>query len=179
MSEAMKHFMEFPELHIGGDYVDRNYSMFSGQAEAQQNLYKIAIGKSGRIWLYSTADNIYVQGGPKSDGFGGALLEFKLYNGCDSIKLKGPWHSNSDALFQDTQVDIRDTHLTWGVIGTNREWIEGRTVIKDIIWFDKEPLYGTFNRVEDQAKKLASERQQTLYKYVRSLGGSSCGPVQP
>jgi len=165
------------DLQIGGKFIADYYSMHSGQEVAQSNLYKIALGKTGRIWLYSTADNIYVQGGPNSDGFGGALLEFKLQNGCDSIKLKGAWHAESSGLFADTGVDIRDQNLTIGVIGRARSHDKGRSVIEDIIWFDKEPVYGIFDRVDKLAVKLSHERKEVLYYHKQSMGGSSCGPV--
>ncbi len=166
-----------PELTIGGDFIDRPYQMFSGQAAAQEGTYRLALGKSGRIWLYATGDDVYSQGGPNSDGFGGAILEFKLWNGCDSIKLKGAWHSNSDSLFKDTGIDKRNEHLTFGVIGRGRDWKDHRSVIKDLIWFDKEPTYGTFNRVDELANKLSHERREVLYYHKQSRGGSSCGPV--
>lgn len=165
------------ELVLGGKFVDDYYSMVSGQAVAQSNYYNIAIGKSGRIWLYQDGDSIYEQGGPKSEGFGGALLEFKLSNGCDSVKLKGAWHSNSSALFQDTGIDLRLQHLTWGVIGTKRSHDDGRSVIENLLWFDKEPTYGAFKRIEDKATEMSHQMKKTLYYYSRSVGGSSCGPV--
>ena len=168
---------EARSLQIGGKFIADYYQMFSGQEVAQSNLYKIALGKTGRIWLYSTADNIYVQGGPNSEGFGGALLEFKLENGCDSVKLKGAWHTESTSLFVDTGVDIRDQNLTIGVIGRKRGYDNGRAVIEDIIWFDKEPVYGTFDRVDKLADKLSHERKEVLYYHKQSMGGSCCGPV--
>lgn len=165
------------KLELGGSFTEDYYQMIPGQEEAQSNTYKIALGKTGKIWLYSTGDNIYAQGGPKSDGFGGATLEFKLANGCDSIKLKGPWHTNSESFYRDTGIDIRDQHLTIGVIGRGRSHNNGRSVIDDIIWFDPEPIYGLYNRVQDLATKLSDERGECLYYHMQSKGGGSCGPV--
>lgn len=166
-------------LKIGGDYTAASYSMFSGQAEAAAHIYNIHIGKSGRIWLVSTerdcASNIYVQGGPKSDGFGGAMLEFILANGVDKIKLKGPWHSNADSFLSDTGIDVRNRHLTFGVIGKGRDWKDGRSIIKDLVYFDTEPTLGTFNRISNKAEKMAKVMNQQLYVYSESKGGSSCG----
>lgn len=166
-----------PNLQIGGKFIDDYYSMVSGQAIAQENHYNIIIGKSGRIWLYQDGDSIYVQGGPNSDGFGGATLEFKLRNGCDSVKLKGAWHSNSGALYSDTRIDLRNQHLTWGVIGKKRSSDNGRSVIEDILWFDKEPIYGPFDRVNKLANEMSHRLKTVLYYYSRSRGGSSCGPM--
>lgn len=167
------------ELTLGGDFIAPPYSMFSGQGEAVAHTYNIHLGKSGRIWLVSTdcdcASNIYVQGGPKSDGFGGAVLEFTLANGCDKIKLKGPWHSSSESLLFDTGVDARDRTLVFGVIGKGRDWKDGRSVIKDLVYFDKEPTLGTFNRISDMAEAMAKEMNQQLFVYSATKGGSSCG----
>lgn len=165
-------------LELGGEFIDAPYRMISGQGEAQSKQYKIALGKTGRIWLYSTGDNIYVQGGPNSDGFGGAILEFKLENGCDSVKMKGTWHSNSEALFTDTNVDLQEQHLTFGVIGLERDWNKGQAVIRDLIWFDKEPTYGSFDRVTNLAKKMANDLGKKVCYHKQSIGGSSCGFIE-
>ena len=99
-------------LVLGGTYSGRPYEMFSGQEDAKSRRYKLYTGKRRAIWLVgcveSCGDHIYCSGGPNSEGFGGATLEFTLENGCDSIKLKGPWHSNADSMFADTGVDFRD-----------------------------------------------------------------------
>lgn len=168
-------------LSIGGDFLSPPYSMFSGQAEAVAHTYNIHIGKSGRIWLVSTeaacAGNIYVQGGPKSDGFGGATLSFTLANGCDKISLHGPRHSNCESLFSDTGIDVRNRHLVYGVIGKGRDWKDGRSIIKDLIYFDEKPTIGPFNRIKDKAEALAESLNQQLYYYTETKGGSSCGPT--
>ena len=172
------------DIAIGSDFTPDRYGMISGQGEAAKHRYDLHVGKSGRRWLVSTSDdrasNVYVEGGPGSQGFGGAELVFTLRDGS-AVTLKGPWHSNSDSLFRDTGVDVRNEHYTFGVIGTGREYRNtgGSATITGVIHADKGPTKGQFSRINDLAQQMADERQQTLFYYQESKGGSSCGPVDP
>ena len=152
--------------------------MISGQGEAAVRTYKEYFGKSGRIWLVAVqdnpADNIYVEGGPNSDGFGGATLTFKLEDGRE-VRLKGPWHSNSNALFEDTGMDIRNQHETEGAIGTDREYIENRLIIKNCLYVDKGAVVGEFDRLGKLAQAFADDMRIPVVCYSASRGGSSCG----
>lgn len=172
---------EIPDLVIGGVFTEAPYSMFSASADAESGVYKLVTGKGGRRWLYNdekfnAGANIYVEGRKGSQGFAGRTIRFPLLDG-GFVELTGPWASNSVSLFEETGVDLRERHATWGCIGLRREHRNERTAICDIIWFDKEPIEGSFNRVEELAIELSNSRGEPLYYYSMSHGGSSCGPV--
>lgn len=167
------------ELTIGGTFVASHRPMICGSAEAEGNRYKLYVGRSGTIWLVGISEDqgnaVYVQGGPNSDGFGGRVLTFRLENGCDSISLKGPWHTNPSSLLSDTGIDVRDKFYTFGVVGEGREY----PAITKLLWFDTEPVIGSFDRVKQKAQEIANERGQTVFYYMESRGGSSCGAIDP
>jgi hypothetical protein len=179
MTREAEILSEIRDLSLGGRFIEDYYKMHSRSAEAEAKKYRIALGKSSEIWLYNTGDNVYTQGGPNSDGFGGRSLKFTLSNGYDFIELKGPWHANSDALFKATGIDIRNQHLTIGVIGKSRSWNNGRCVIEDILYFDKEPKFGCYDRVRKLAEDMASSMNETIYYHMSSISGASNGPVNP
>jgi hypothetical protein len=167
------------------DYIEEPYRMICGSYEAEIRKYKMYMGKSGRRWLVAIqpneADDIYVEGGPNSNGFAGRTLNFTLEGG-EVVSLKGPWHSSSGSLFGDTGVDIRDKHLTFTVIGLDRTHTEDRsyrTIIKDIIYQDKEPVIGEYYRGTKIAMKLAKELNKPVMCYSKSTGGGSSGLVYP
>lgn len=170
-----------PDLVIGGNFTEAPYSMFSASGDAESHQYKIAVGKSGRRWLYNDENfnagaNVYVEGRKGSQGFAGREIRFPLVEG-GHLDLVGPWASNTHSLFTDTGIDLRARHATWGCIGLRREHHNERTAICDLIWFDKEPAEGAFDRVELLAKQLSDEQKRLLYYYSMSHGGSSCGPI--
>ena len=103
------------------DFTPQRQPMICGSAVAEQNVYWLHVGKNGHRWLVADRPDcgsyVYVEGGPDSDGFGGRTLRFELVTG-EVLELKGPWHSNSEALFAATGVDVRDKHLTFGVVLT-------------------------------------------------------------
>jgi hypothetical protein len=166
------------------DYIEEPYSMICGSYDAEIRKYKLYVGKSGRRWLVAIqpneADNVYVEGGPNSDGFAGSILSFTLESG-EVISLKGPWHTNADSLFNDTGIDIRDKHLTFVVIGLDRTHTDRgyRTVIKDVIYKDKEPTIGAYYRGTKIAMQLAKELNRPVMCYSKSENGSSSGLVYP
>lgn len=180
--------MEIPPLVLGGNFTAGTYQMFSAQSEDTKPRYKILLGKLGTIWLVTTnedPDHIIVQGGPESKGYGGADLTFTLANGVDKITLHGPWHSNTDALFKDTGLDLRNKIKTWGCIGRKRSWHrqsnwgDSQTVIEDLIYFDHCVIAGAFDRIQDMAQKMSNAMGITLYYYMQSYSGGSSGPVDP
>lgn len=96
----------------------------SGRGEAVSRVYRLVKGESRHVWLYpanekNPADHIYMTNNPENttsneqlfQGFGGATLPMPLENG-KTYMLHGGWHSNSEALFKDTGVDLREKHLT-------------------------------------------------------------------
>lgn len=172
------------QLVIGGEYETEPYQMKSGFAEVEKQDYEIHLGKQGRIWLAGNCVDkggaIYCSGGPGSQGFGGATLEFKLKGGLGSIKLVGPWHANSDSMFADTGVDYRNHHLTFGVIGKDQKSKPGygmQQIITDLVWFDEGPTLGAYDRIETLAKEMSDAAEIPLAYYFSSQGGSSCGFV--
>jgi hypothetical protein len=162
------------------DYIIQRQPMRSGQGEAQSRKYHKYIGNGGRIWLVAdqenAAANIYVEGGPNSDGFGGATLTFPLVDGSE-IKLKGPWHTNSGALYEATGVDVRDKHYTFVVISRRRESGEHyEMIMADVLYKDETPMLGPFDRGKSIARGLLeSTGLNSVALYSQSEGGSSCG----
>lgn len=175
------------------DYEIENQPMTCGQSEAASRKYKKIQGKS-RYWYVAIqeneADNIYVTpdvretkpGYKGFQGFGGATIPFELEDGTID-QVMGPWHSNSTALFLDTGYDIRDKHLTFGVIardcGQNPKNPYGQGIMIDVIWMDEKPTVGKFERVSEIAQDIANKEGKPVICYSRSTGGSSRGPVKP
>lgn len=167
------------------------YQQFCGSAEAEARKYRLHIGKSGRKWLVgdvpNSAEAIYVEGGPNSRGFAGRELTFPLVGGGE-VKLKGPWHTNCDALLADTGIDVRDKTLSFCVIAKRRVQetippsnIYSKTVLLDILYMDKEPVLGPYSRPEIQvmAKAMAVKLGHSIYLHKETHGGGGCGPVDP
>lgn len=161
--------------------------MKSGIGEAEQNVYTKHIGKSGSVWLVKhgkfAADNVYVSGGPGSQGFGGATLEFKLSDGTVE-KLVGPWHCNASDLFKDTGVDIRNTHSSRVVIAKNVEYDRDSYYTKiftDVIVVEQEFQEGSFDRAEmrELAQKHANELGQKVYFFKETGGGAMGEWIKP
>jgi len=149
------------------------------------------IGKSGRIWIVglcpSAGDFIHVSPNPRENerrftgfrGYGGSTLKFTLQDGTIE-SLTGPWHSNSDALFQDTGIDFRDKHATYIIISKKRIQNEKyQTVMVDVIHQDYSPVIGLFERGTLLAMEMAKTLNQMIFCYSESLGGSSCCPIYP
>ena len=139
----------------------------------------VVLGESGLRWVFcpdhpSAASYIHVEATPKElqpgyDGFrgyAGATLEFKTTDGI--LKLTAPWHSNPTALFEDTGVDLRDKCVTMGMVGT------GHTAgnIEDIVYDDKRPQVGTYDRIKLLAGDMA-QQLGTLYYCMASYGGGT------
>jgi len=168
------------DITLGGTFTINRRPMVSGIPSADQE-WKIAVGKSGRIWLYHPDRSaVWVSGGPQSRGYGGSTVAFKLADGLGIIQLVGPWHSNSDSFFKDTGIDVREQHVTWGCIGTGRDYDTNTDSMRitGVLWFDSEPTKGLYERVD----LLAWEMQQAtpdrpLFLYTESEGGSHCGSV--
>ena len=100
------------------DYLIKRQAGFLACEDIEKEVFVRYIGKGGRIWLVGVTEpsnNIYVDGCPGSQGFGGSTLTFKMVDGSE-VQLKGPWHSNSEALFYETGVDVRGLHKTFVVI---------------------------------------------------------------
>ena len=167
------------DLVIGGNFTIPGYASYSGQGKAESGEYDMVIGKSGRTWLYHPEESsCYVSGEKGSRGFGGSTLRFKLRTG-GTIDLTGPWASNADALFKDTGVDVRNNFITWGCVGTGRNYDanSGLTKLTGVKWFDAEPTKGDYDRIDYIAWEMQKASDEPLYYYRESEGGSSHGPV--
>lgn len=162
------------------DYKIEPSQMVSASGEASKYKYRLYHSGSGKQWLVAdipnAGDEVYMEGGPNSQGFGGATLAFELLGGGE-IKLKGPWHSSSHALWEAIGIDVRDKHLTFVVISRGRRYENGQAILTDVIYKDEEPVIGSFDRGKELARRLGHYIRRNLYLYSKSSGGSSCGPI--
>lgn len=162
-----------------------NQRMICGQSNAMSRKYHLYKGKSGNRWLVAdqpnAGDNVYVEGSPNSDGFGGAILTFDLVLG-GKLELKGPWHSNSDALFADTGIDVRNKFLTFGIVAQKREngpkGMLFNWYYDDIIHRDEEPTIGHYDRIERIANAWTKEHGKTCFYQFLTQGGGSAGSTR-
>jgi hypothetical protein len=113
-----------------------------------------------------------------SEGYAGRTMHFPTKEGV--IAIQGPWHSNSDALYKRTGVDLRDKHLTFGLVALQRTHRGNDTVFKDVLYIDPQNgVIGRFKRIQDMAQAMADERDEVVFYYQRSHGGASNGPLCP
>lgn len=141
--------------------------------------YKIYKGKSGATWIVgqcaSPAQNIYkappsYQQAPKYDGFrgfGGRTLSFNLEGGSE-YSVAGPWQLNASSLYGDTDVDVRNTAITWGCIAMGREG----NIYKDVVFIDEFPVMGTDHRIRLMTNVLMRQSNMQLYEYCKNVDGS-------
>lgn len=134
--------------------------------------------------IENEADEIYVDpADPKSDGFAGRTLNFELEDGTVD-KVKGPWHSNSSALLEDTEYDIKDKHHTKVVI--SYELLRQSSPLYDkqhyplstphnIIYKESDFNLGVFDRGEEMAQELANTQNVKVYYTITTKGGRSQG----
>lgn len=165
------------------DWTQGPYHMTCGSYEAERNIYRKLTGKSGLTWLVKVgrqaAEHVYVEGGPRSRGYGGRTLKFELEDGS-LLSLTGPWHTTADELFKDTGHDVRGTYATFVVIGRDRDATDsGRTIIRDVVYKDEAPTEGLFSRGEHLAQKLANKLGVKLYFCMESSGGGMTSWADP
>lgn len=146
------------------------------EADAEDSVYWFWPSQHDEPGAMVHVGGIYA--GKRSDGYGGRTLDFPTKDGV--IKIQGPWHSNTDALYERTGVDLRDKHRTIGVIALRRGMEGNDSVLLDVVYADPDGgLVGTFDRIRDLAEKMATEANTVLFYYRKSSSGSSCGPVYP
>lgn len=144
--------------------------------------FECHVGKSGNTWLIpavtrlpNRGDHLYVTEYPDvtrvGKGFSGAILHMPLINGRD-FELRGGWHGNSKLCYKDTGVDTRNQHLTFGAIAVHRTGYSG---LFGILYEDKKPRIGKFDRIEQLAQEMANERNERVYYSVLSYGGGASG----
>ena len=174
------------------DYKIKSKGMICGSADAESRRYHKVLGKSGRYWFYpenEIAGNVYVTPNPEENrpgykgfrGFGGREISFPLVDGTTD-KIRGPWHSNSDALFSDTGVDLRDRHITFVVISRGVKSDPDNymgTIMTDVLHIDEEPTIGSFERGKKLAQEIANKEGKPVQCYSESRGGSSRGMIKP
>ena len=173
------------------DYEIPRQSMICARADAEQFIYRKVEDRSGNIWLWpvnsdSPAEQVHVHrpADTRSEGYGGATLHFLLEDGT-TYAAKGPWHSNADAMFMATGIDLRNTHWTFGCIALDRTVRSytttclAYTVMLNVVYLDKEPVLGNFNRIKNLAQDWADAFSHPVMYYSQSRGGSSNGPVYP
>jgi hypothetical protein len=155
--------------------------------ELAKNTYRTAVGKSGKKFYIpdgvpNPADNIYCTESDDWDtpgsGFAGRTLVMECVDEDGNVtteQLKGGWHSNAEALFQETGVDIRDKHKTFVVVAYRRD----AENFYDVVFVDSGPVVGLFQRGEHIATELANKLETPLVCFSRSAGGAVIGMVYP
>jgi len=155
--------------------------IISGQGEAAKQLVSVAIDKIDPklIWLYSDAAHIY-NGFPfpnDSRGMAGAIIPFTTIDG-KIILLFGPWHSNTDTLYARTGVDLRDQHITRGLVALKRDWTQNDFEYSGILYLDKEGTAGKYHRILEIGKRFAQELSETVFVFTQTNGGSCHAVVE-
>jgi hypothetical protein len=148
--------------------------------------YKMVRSKSGRAYFYRDvkfgAGNIYADGGPGSEGMGGRTCRFELEDGThyDSI---GPWMTNSNDLFAQTGVDLRNRHASRLILARKIEYPKGqycdRPDMLDVVHYEEEFVEGTFDRANILAQDIADKMGEKLFYFIETSGGAQSFHVLP
>lgn len=111
-----------------------------------------------------------------SQGMGGRTIPIKCTDG-QVIEIQGPWWSNAEALFSATGIDVRDTVLSFVVIGRHIEYNRNGDIIRDVVYKDDEPTLGPWTRYRTIAREVfqALTNEEKLVVYHKTQGGSSYG----
>jgi hypothetical protein len=158
--------------------------MTSASGEAAKHRYILALGKDGKKWVYAdapnAADQVWVDGGPRSEGSGGRTLTFELSDG-GTVDLQGPWKTGADGLLKATGIDIRDRYTTRGIVALERDKgnVYAPDTYRQIIHYDEAPVIGTFDRVRDVAQAAANTLGVRVQVGVISQGGGYGGWADP
>jgi len=158
----------------------RHGRMICASAVAEGFYYQQVTGTNGCRWFYpanvpNPGDYILVSNPHDTGGFAGRTLKLALDTG-DSIDVKGPWHTNSDALKAATGVDLTSTHSTRVWISRRRKYNNNLSLtLHDVLYEEPYPRIGAFSRSDVIADRFA-EKYGEVIVYVESAGGSSCGP---
>ena len=90
--------------------------MIDSRQEVESHLYRKVVGKKHTWYVPATeyaAEGVHLAAG---DGYGGAVVKFRLLDGSVD-QVKGPWRMrHADPLFEDTGWDVREKYWTWVVI---------------------------------------------------------------
>jgi len=162
----------------------QKYAQLCGQYEAVIRKYHSKKDSKNRIWFWAdqpnSADYIYVWDpkDTKSQGFGGAKITFTLTDNTE-IETKGSWHSNSQALFDCCDIDLRNNCYTLVIIALNRKYKDNKDFLVDILYEDKNWVLSDYHRGDSIAKKFANDLQIPVVCYNQGISGSSNGFVYP
>jgi len=158
-----------------------------GRDEVKKRVYR-KVETEAKIWYIpiqdNAADDLHVfiknKGGKigSFEGYGGATLNFLLEDGTTDA-VKGPWHSNSLSLFNDTGIDLRNNTITIGAIGKDRTFEGNTTFLEDVLYEDTDWVLGSFNRIKDMAQEFADKLGIKVWYYSQSTGGSSTCWLDP
>lgn len=148
-------------------------------------IYRVIQGQSSNTWLIPTncawpGEDVHVdQHDPHSQGYGGGTITFPLEDGT-TYNVKGPWHSNSESLYNDTGVDIRATYRTYGCVALNLRYDNrGTGIFENLIYVEREPTIGSFDRITDIAQAEADKRGHPIAACSISRGGGHMGWEYP
>lgn len=167
---------------IAKNVVLGNDAMLCGSYEAEVRTYQKVVDRNGHVWLIANqpnrADNVYHHDprDKNSRGFAGRTLSFAIDDGT-VYEAMGPWHTNSQALFEATGVDVRETHSTICAIGLKLG--DSYMSVGDVFYLEKEYVLGRYERYEAIAERFANELQRPVYYNMRSQGGGSGGWSYP
>lgn len=132
-----------------------------------------------RLWLVmqnviNPADHIYV-GYPYdvgSQGFAGRILVFNLVDQNRAISLHGPYHSNADALLENTGVDVTNKHYVQLVVGLSRERDSNhRDVITNLVFY-QPPGTRAYHEYKSILPQLYKKYNVPLHYWHGGSGGS-------
>ena len=115
-------------------------------------------------------------------GYGGRVLFFPLDEEDKLYKAKGPWHRNADDLFAATGIDLRNNHLTLGIVALERRSVKHKGMANDyrgILHLDENEIRGEFDRIPKLAQKIANERGEDVVYQVITAGGGRLGTKKP
>jgi len=172
--------------HILEEYKFKNlHEQVNASAEAETKVYKaVPSNLTNKVWLVplnESPGNIYCD--PKdsnSNGFGGSILKFQLEDGTIH-EAKGPWHSNPDSLFEHTGIDLRNYHMTFGVIADKIEcnYKTMEYTATGIYYKDEQLTIGKHSRIKDLSKYYANLLGKRISYFAKSEGGSCLAWADP
>lgn len=162
---------------------------FKADFKYRKPTFETHVGESGCTWLIPAVTVIpnrgdhlyrtsYADVSRKGKGFAGGTLILPLLDGSD-FELKGGWMGNSRQCFEDTGVDCRNMHMTYGAVGLHRLPGGYMPGLYGLLHQDKAPQIGEYHRVENIAQQLANERKERVQYTVIAFGGGSAGGKDP
>lgn len=149
-----------------------------GESEGIFDVYESTMYPGG-LWLVgdvkNSADHIFF-GYPCETGSKGYAGRWMAFRGpLGDVILQGPWHSNADALYDDTGVDVRGAHYVQLVVGL--AWgpdINGARTIESVVYYE-DPHYGVFDDYRNVLRRLYSVFRVPLCYWHGGAGGSMSG----